>query len=381
MMLFDDYNRVDMEPGFENEDTYNFLNRSASAAVGRVRSLLEGWLSEYPEEHRPDMLGRLKASFEPAFYELCLYTYLRALGGEVTCHPQIRGSSRRPDFQVSFSSGEQVIIEAVTLAGFTHNGSKSQIEHRYIYDEINKVRSQSFLIGVDHLTVLTKRSPPVRGLRAFLKKQLAAYDPDLVEGELRRGTRSVLHYADDGIDATFTLYPKRSEYRDEPAGRLIGVYPVTTQWGDCEDTVARAIRGKATYYGALDQPFVVAVNALCSWNVTGRPMLEMLLGPVGESCAVPGLGSAQNGEGVWVRRGKPEHTRVSAVMLSVLYPWDLSRPKLCLYHNPWARRPCDSVAWLIPECVSDGKAMVYRGGKTIAEVLGLPMPWPGQLFE
>jgi hypothetical protein len=53
--LFDDFERIDDSPALYSESTYSFLNRAAGERWSRIRSLLEDWLADYPDEHKDQL--------------------------------------------------------------------------------------------------------------------------------------------------------------------------------------------------------------------------------------------------------------------------------------------------------------------------------------
>jgi len=78
--LFDSMERTDCGPRPYGEPDFTYLNRSARPGVEAIRHALDAWFSRYPDEHRPDMAGRLKSSdnlqHRAAFFELFLHELL-----------------------------------------------------------------------------------------------------------------------------------------------------------------------------------------------------------------------------------------------------------------------------------------------------------------
>jgi hypothetical protein len=117
------------------------------------------------------------------------------------------------------------------------------------------------------------------------------------------------------------------------------------------DDIRAAVEGKATKYGALDLPLVVAVNILddfCEdldiWNALfGEERLVTVRQADGQwldrwGPRVP--------NGVWRGRDGPRSTLVSAVVVThQLSPSNLRTRAVELIHNPWAARPLPAEAF------------------------------------
>src|SRR6266478_755554 len=112
MHLFDHIQRTNYEPATHSEDTFSFLNRSASLESESVRDLLESFFRRYPSSESAELKSRFKTQFDSAFFELYLHELLLRLGCEVTVHPTLKGIGAKPDFLVRFRQGQEVILEA-----------------------------------------------------------------------------------------------------------------------------------------------------------------------------------------------------------------------------------------------------------------------------
>lgn len=82
------------------EGEWEYLDRSARVEAGRVRSLLNHWMADYPAEHRDELISRFKSgdhrAFSSATFELVLYALLRSTGWSIVVHPDLN-SVRRCD--------------------------------------------------------------------------------------------------------------------------------------------------------------------------------------------------------------------------------------------------------------------------------------------
>jgi hypothetical protein len=86
--IFDDVVRTDASPAHE-EDSFTFLNRTATPYWARVRDFVEDTFASYPEEHAEEIRVRFRSRRWPehigAWWELYLYRLFRSLGFEVRC--------------------------------------------------------------------------------------------------------------------------------------------------------------------------------------------------------------------------------------------------------------------------------------------------------
>lgn len=96
--LFDSIERRYLEAARHNENVYDYYNTSARADMTIIRNTLEGWFLNYPENEKKELKSRFKKDFYSAFYELFLYELFSKLGYEITIHPNLPSSPKRPDF-------------------------------------------------------------------------------------------------------------------------------------------------------------------------------------------------------------------------------------------------------------------------------------------
>jgi hypothetical protein len=127
----------------------------------------------------------------------------------------------------------------------------------------------------------------------------------------------------------------------------------------------KSVDSKATKYGDLDRPFVIAVNA--KWG-TGRDVVAKALFGSKEFC--------DESDGVW---NTTRNTRLSGVLVTTVVPWSIHCAPLCLYHNSFAKRSCRENAWKIPQAIARDSGMQWLEGINSAELFELPKEWPGAL--
>lgn len=384
-MIFDDLQRDYHGTAAHREDEFSFLNRSARPAAAKVRELIESWALSYPPSERPQLRARARTEFDHLFFEMFVGALLRGLGCTVATHPAVNpGIGRRPDFLAQFPSGEEVFVEAT----YATDQSRAEAAHRarldYLYDEIGKVRSPNFFLHLNSISGLDKRQPSGRRLRTFIEEKLAELDPDAVrEIASHAGLDSMPHwiFQDGEFEMEFSVWPKSPSARNTP-GNPIGIYPTESRWGGISDTLRAAVARKATRYGELNRPYVVAVNSTGIFGNDRIDEMEALFGDE-EFYGFPDTEELQMRRatnGVWVGPRGIRNRRVSAVLFARVVPWNLPRAHLRLYHNPFATHPCVQLPWRIPQGIPVGSKMTWHDGATSGELLALSPEWPGELF-
>jgi len=139
--------------------------------------------------------------------------------------------------------------------------------------------------------------------------------------------------------------------------------------------VRKEIDRKVTKYGALDAPFVIAVNAP---NLDDRSdEMNVLFGreQVTRWADHPewGENATRKPDGVWVRGDRsPRHTRLSGVwFFRGVMPWNLASAYSCLYEHPKGDRVLPASLLRAPHAQSVNGKMEWHEGESAAQILGL----------
>ena len=229
--------------------------------------------------------------------------------------------------------------------------------------------------------VVPGKQPSARKIRAFLKRELATIDPDSVDvSQLARPLLEGpgLTYQDETITIVIALMPRSPAARGRTDIRPIGVYPMASRWGGSDALIRDAVKSKATRYGELDLPYVVAENCISEWGVDDEDILNALFGTEqfafaqGSPTPVP----SRRRDGALIGPNGPWNTRVSAVLVSTLFPWNLGACRLELYHNPWAAKPLRACSFALRQgTVLDG-SVTWSGATELLSHFGLEPGWP-----
>lgn len=183
----------------------------------------------------------------------------------------------------------------------------------------------------------------------------------------------------DGCVLRISVVPKSEKIRGvvKPGDRAVGGIIREARWVDSRTALREAIKKKARRYGPVRRPLVVAVNG-ADQRLDRITIMEGLFGQETYSFCYPDgfdeepmFSRALNG--AWVGPRGPINTRVSAVfVVSSLLPWTVNVREPAVYHNPWARNPCQEAFHLLHSYRHEGSKMALHKGVPIGDVLGVP---------
>lgn len=389
LMIFDDVARDSLDSRGEAEPLFAYYNASARNDVAALRDLLQTWFDRLPDQARTAMHSRLRSpddiSFQSAFFELYLHELLRCMGYDVEYEPDVPGTSKRPDFLVKRERRPYVYLEA-TVAAASKGDQAEQKRAGVVYDTLNEMDSPDFFLSVEVEGV--PASPPKGAkLRADLQAWLATLDAAELETVIQEQGFDALptwEWSHGDWRLVFQAIPKSPEHRGGPGVRPIGATVGPAQFTDSQSAIRSAMKKKATKYGDLDLPLVVAINALdeyaCDDDMMGALFgEECLVAPVYRDGRSGEVRETRKGDGAWRGPTGPRGRNVSAAIIAYrLDPWRVAAESPRLIHHPWARRPLAYDLWPFDQWAPDNETGQFetRPGKAATEVLHLPSPWP-----
>lgn len=322
----------------------------------------------------------MRDDFHAGFLELFLHETFRRIGFRLTPHPDMLGTSKRPDFLVE-KGAVRFYLEAKVARDISAEEEARERTRNLIYDAINEVPSPGHFVRIKRLELHGDQTPSLTALKSFLAAQLAlqAPPPDDALPDVYDVDGSVtLEYRSDKLVADFALIPRSPRSRERSDARTIGIYPFQTRMGGTKDAIRSSVKRKGSRYARLDLPYVVAVNCVSAWGVDEDDILDALFGseqivvsPVLET-AVP----SRARDGAWIGPTKPILTRVSAALVASIYPWSLSAPRCTLVHNPWAAKPLPEFEHPLVTGRVVGAQVVWSDGRDLLRFFDLPRPWP-----
>ena len=130
------------EPLRPGEDLFTFYDECGRSGYDELRSTLNRWLSEIPQEPRIELISRMQnagnAAFGAALCELMVHALLVRLHHRVAVHPPIQGTEKRPDFAVIDDKGKVVCYVEVKTANRSVQEHGELGRETAIYNAINK---------------------------------------------------------------------------------------------------------------------------------------------------------------------------------------------------------------------------------------------------
>lgn len=392
--VFDPIARDDSSLATASESTFAFLNRVDSLFFDRVRNLIERWWERLCPESKDDVRSRLRSrdnrQFRGAFWELYIHESLLRLGCDVVCHPEVQGEARRPDFLARWTGGE-FFVEA-TLAADSDVETAATRRQSQIEDTLNRLDSPDFFIWLE-IMAESDRSPSVKRMRLQLAKWLDSLEPDRVAAEARAA--GYAHDAlpeyvwnEDGWEIRFQAIPKKPEARGKP-GRAVGASgPGEAYIIDDKRALRRAIMTKASAYGTIHRPYIVAVMAesftLDDYDVTGALFGSEQVVFTQDHDGETSTRMQRARDGVWIGAQGPQNTQVSAVLLARnLNPWSVAgseETSVTLWHHPAAEHPVPlaELPWRAAAVDrQSGRLEYYAPTMSLADLFDLPEDWPG----
>jgi len=334
--IFDTLRRTDMTRKKLTESSFAYLNRSAQRGSVESRALMETWLSRVPTSEHADFCARLRygkeSEFTSALQELMLHELLRRERCNIEFHPNIPGATKQPDFKVQQPEGPEFILEARTSTEIESGPNGGTRAYR-IREFLRSLDLPHHLIAIDELTA---------GSNDLSQKALRKHIDDgikvAVAGDLDDSISIPLLATPDGWRIKLTAYAA-SKYGPRPTTVMQEAWNRT--WDGPSYPLRDVLEKKASRYGQLGMPYVIAVNSSDMMH-GNRDFQDTLFGSP-RQFAAPG---SPPDIGFWGTAATPKHTRVSAV----LFTKNLCLPTLlmgqvyaCLYLNPWPAYPYDGV--------------------------------------
>lgn len=386
--LFNKMNRDFTGPKLYAESIFDYLNRSARLEYKRIRTLLEQWFERFSSEVQDELRERIRSKDDRqllgAFYELYLHELLSKSGFNVEIHPTVSNRATHPDFRV-LKDGKPLFYLEATLADLSDTDTSAKARENQVYDTLNRMKSPNFFIRVKVRRAPTT-NPPGAKMRSFLENKLSNLNPDVVTKQFDQGDLEELPSWDwkyNDWQITFSPIPKKPEARGKHGVRPIGLQMQDVRWLTPHIRIMESIRDKATKYGELDLPYIVAINVIDEFGVDEIDICNALFGEEQSTIILRGnnvISQNHNRKpnGAWYGPSGLRNRRVSAALIADnLYPWSIAKVTPILWHNPWTNRPLNLDTLLLSQLFSgENNQLEKRKGKNVKELLGLDPNWP-----
>jgi hypothetical protein len=300
------------------------------------------------------------------------------LGGLFRSTQKYRRATDEDQILVTTERDDSFYVEATLARTQSDFDLAAERRKNEVLRAIDDVPSPDFLLEID-VQGSPRTTVPRRQLRHQLRRWIETLDVTQVRTQLEQNTpRDTFTYEHDGWSITFKPIPRRKR-GDGKASRSIGVRGFGVRAVSIVDAVKQAAKSKASRYGELDLPLVVAIN-----------VLEEFADPTQERDALFGqleywiprdggpIRPARRPDGVWFGPKGPQCTRLSGAWLFRRFDcWHfVARGSNLLYVNPAAVRPLPAHCLRFPSGIVENNRLVERPGVAFSELFNLPPQWP-----
>lgn len=360
------------------------MNRVDTPFWAEVRNLLETFFSRYPSEHaeslRRDFHSRLPGSHYAAWWELYLHELFLRLGYEITIHPAIEGTERKPDFGLRRGGSDLLVEASVLFSGLSGSEERTGAAPGWMLAAFEGIENPNFFVSIHEITARGDEQMKRAEIASPTEQWLAGLDPDQVASEYEEeGQFPALRIECRGWEVELEAWPVKPEARGRPGHRVRGAGPVMTGWVDDIGQLESKLKVKAARYGRPEIPYVIAVLSLSGF-MERIDIAQALFGR--EAIVVSGSGDVgrlvRQRNGFWFRGSGPINTRVSAVLMGVgLQPWSLTRTAPELWINPWAEHPlAEGWPFTVHTALESGEIVSEENDPALPMLFDLPEGWP-----
>lgn len=294
-----------------------------------ARQEFQSWLTEVPEPWQRKWRSRLESTLDHPHLsvrlELYLHHYFKNQGWVVDIEPDIPGSSNKPDFRVMRGT-DTIIVEARAILDEQAITQETQTLSQ-MADNLSDKLSRDVII--EPLSDLPP-SLPSRRIRSQIEQRIKLQADEVVEFDL-----SSVHQGTPFALKIVILSGGSSTKRRGICGTLSTVHTL-----NMDKRVRDVLEEKATKYGSMSMPFVIAVYGAGKFPVQPKNEFDALFGDKVwnvHSRRHVTEGRRPNGffNSVWER--KHHHDHVSAVLFYRFKWLEHSHIHLShIYHNPFA---------------------------------------------
>lgn len=340
--LFSERPRTDTGQAGHAESSFAFLDRVDQPYWERVRQELERWFAAYPEGHEArDLRNRFRKDDEGqhlgAWWELYLHRLFTCLGYTLDVHPELEGTSARPDFRVHGPNGSFLLEAKAVFSGIDDGELHSPMESLFL-DIIEGAQADGFTVMLEFEwlgTDMPRAGEILRPIESWLQTLRDT-------GPHAQGAGCILEIRDWQLE--LIAFPVAPEQRGEPRP-LLASGPGTAGMVNDTEKLRGALNAKHRKHRGYEgsEPFLIA--ALMPSTFAGLDAVEKAL--FGDTALSYQVGQRGNERwvrlhnGFWTRQRGPRATWASAVITgfrivpgaAVANQW----PRL--WENPWAAVP------------------------------------------
>ena len=333
--LFDNPNPDYFGYSNQNENVYDFFNRSAHPKFLVVKNKLEELFSHYPDEHKYELKKRFKKSFHSCFYELFLYSLFKGLGFSIKIHPELGVSGKTPDFLVSNDKME-FVVEAQIVTGKSAEKVNQDRKRNEFYDHINKLGLKGFFIEINELEFKSSKQPSTRALKAFLKEEIGKLNHKEIRAKLNSGGLSNLDsliYEDKDVRIVMNTIPVDQIDEKDKSKNIIGMWPMQFSSGHELESISKAIQKKSKKYKKIGYPLLVCVNSHIVFMTRKLDAQNVVWGTDGDDI--------EKFDGIFYAQNKFINTELSGIMITKVFPFNIPIADCWIFKHPQSRMEID----------------------------------------
>ncbi len=372
MQLFDDKPRTDSDLAKHIEEPFKYYDRSATEHAVFIRTTLNGWFGNYPSEHQKELKSAFEKKFEDCFYELFVHELFYQHGCDITIHPEVPCTTKRPDFLIRKGIVE-FYAEAKNIRLSTEE-AKAAKRYAQFYDGLNILARHPFLIWITDLNFKTVNQPSVKPLLDFLKIDMEKYNPVDVAEKMNASAdyeKPAFLFETDDFKIEGTYFP--SNLLPEGDHHFIASYPPFDFLGDGHEEVTAALKKKIDRYGKPDKPYLICVNimeVLAAGQLSAESVFwgspKFSFHPRNPASSVR---LERETNGVFWDSQRPRRTHVSAILLNRVSTSNFLESDYWMAKHPFAIKELDLDAFTFGYSYLKDNIGENRLGSSINEIL------------
>jgi hypothetical protein len=311
--------------------------------------------------------------FGTTLAELSVHAYIVGSVCKAIPHPEMPGTTKRPDYLVTDQVGTPLAYVEVTTVNPSHTVEAEKNRENPVYKAIDAAKIPAGRSLGYRLVRAGKSSPPLKPLVADVERWARDY------AEAAKAKHVSKTFAADEWLIELDLYAHGGN--GDPTGHAIDVVDMGGGIVKPQEELRAALCEKTRKYGALDKPYLIAVadgkDQIFGKNSVNRALTETVFG---DELVDGGTGYVTHAKnGFWHGPEGLQNQHVSSVLLlPETRLWKLReenwQPALAV--NPWAERPLPVALRSMNRFEADNGRWVFREGKRFADLIGLPDPWP-----
>lgn len=377
MKLFSEVTRSETDPSKFNENKYDYYNRTARSDCETIRNSLETWFDKYPDYEKAELKSRFQKTFSDAFFELFLHQLFLKQGFSITIHPEIEGTSKRPDFLISKGNVE-LYIEAKEAKDKTRQEETMENIENEIFDSLNNLELDDYFLTIGELTLKKGIQPSTKEIKRKVLSFVESTTPEKLSQELAEyglKDNNWITYEDENCFISVSLIPKIKAHKVRP----LGILPTKMKWGGSQESIKNSIKKKANRYGKLDKPYIICINATGilgngSYDVENTLWGESLVNrPIDSSKGYPQFEDYK--KGLFSDERGPKIKNVSALIITNVMEFNIPVANFWFVKHPFSNNTIDLDLFHLKKTeVLNGK-ITHLPGKDFGEVMNIPIDW------